>query len=47
MNGDAERGLPAAVFGADPDVGRDLAQVDWAATRSARHRAGHRVYRPR
>ena len=32
MTGDAERGLPAAVFGADPDVGRDLAQVDWAAT---------------
>ncbi|HEX3288502.1 MAG TPA: SpoIIE family protein phosphatase [Mycobacterium sp.] len=29
---DAERGLPAAVFGGDPDVGRDLAQVDWAAT---------------
>ena len=29
---DADRGLPAAVFGADPDVGRDLAQVDWAAT---------------
>ncbi len=32
MTEDAERGLPAAVFGADPDVGRDLAQVDWAAT---------------
>ena len=32
MTGDAERGLPAAVFGADPDVGRDLARVDWAAT---------------
>ncbi len=32
MTDDAERGLPAAVFGADPDVGRDLAQVDWAAT---------------
>ena len=32
MTGDAERGLPAAVFGADLDVGRDLAQVDWAAT---------------
>jgi PAS domain S-box-containing protein len=32
MSGDAERGLPAAVFGADPDVGRDLAQVDWTAT---------------
>ena len=32
MTGDADRGLPAAVFGADPDVGRDLAQVDWAAT---------------
>ena len=29
---DADRGLPAAVFGADADVGRDLAQVDWAAT---------------
>jgi PAS domain S-box-containing protein len=24
--------MPATVFGADPDVGRDLAQVDWAAT---------------
>ncbi len=32
MTEDAERGLSAAVFGADPDVGRDLAQVDWAAT---------------
>jgi PAS domain S-box-containing protein len=32
MTGDAERGLPAAIFGADPDVGRDLARVDWAAT---------------
>src|SRR4051794_14626465 len=32
MTGDAERGSPSAVFGADPDVGRDLAQVDWAAT---------------
>ena len=32
MTSDADRGLPAAVFGADPDVGRDLAQVDWAAT---------------
>ncbi len=32
MTGDAERATPAAVFGADPDVGRDLAQVDWAAT---------------
>lgn len=32
MTGDAERGFPAAVFGADPDVGRDLAQVDWAAS---------------
>ena len=32
MTGDAERGRPAAVFGADGDVGRDLAQVDWAAT---------------
>ena len=32
MIGDADRGLPAAVFGADADVGRDLAQVDWAAT---------------
>ena len=32
MIGDAERGFPTAVFGADPDVGRDLAQVDWAAT---------------
>ncbi|WP_123024275.1 SpoIIE family protein phosphatase [Mycolicibacterium stellerae] len=32
MTEDAERGLPAAVFGADPDVGRDLAQVDWAGT---------------
>ena len=32
MTAHAERGLPAAVFGADPDVGRDLAQVDWAAT---------------
>ena len=32
MTTDAERWLPAAVFGADPDVGRDLAQVDWAAT---------------
>src|SRR4029078_7174453 len=32
MTGDAERGLPAAVFGADPDVGRDLAPVDWTAT---------------
>ncbi len=29
---DAERGLPAAVFGGDPDVGRDLAEVDWTAT---------------
>lgn len=33
---DAELGLPAAagngVFTADPDVGRDLAEVDWAAT---------------
>ena len=32
MIGDAERGFPTAVFGADPDVGRDLAQVDWSAT---------------
>jgi PAS domain S-box-containing protein len=32
MTSDADRGLPIAVFGADPDVGRDLAQVDWAAT---------------
>ena len=32
MTWEAERGFPAAVFGADPDVGRDLAQVDWAAT---------------
>ncbi len=32
MTGDAERGFPVAVFGADPDVGRDLAQVDWAST---------------
>jgi PAS domain S-box-containing protein len=32
MTGDAERGFPTAIFGADPDVGRDLAQVDWAAT---------------
>ncbi len=32
MTSDADRGLPAAVFSADPDVGRDLAQVDWAAT---------------
>ena len=32
MTGDAERAMPSAVFGADPDVGRDLAQVDWAAT---------------
>src|SRR4029078_12280537 len=29
---DADRGLPSAVFGADADVGRDLAQVDWSAT---------------
>ena len=32
MTGDADRGFAAAVFGADPDVGRDLAQVDWAST---------------
>ena len=32
MTGDAESGLPSAVFGADPDVGRHLAQVDWAVT---------------
>ncbi|OBA85667.1 histidine kinase [Mycobacteriaceae bacterium 1482268.1] len=32
MIGDGGRGSQAAVFGADPDVGRDLAQVDWAAT---------------
>ncbi|RDH79652.1 response regulator [Mycolicibacterium moriokaense] len=32
MTGDAQRDLPSTVFAADPDVGRDLAQVDWAAT---------------
>ncbi|MGY4652553.1 SpoIIE family protein phosphatase [Mycobacterium sp. URHB0021] len=33
---DAEGGLLAAVFSADAEVGRDLAQVDWAATELGR-----------
>ena len=42
----ARSAADAAIFQADPELGRDLAQVDWAATPLGPPAGGRRACRP-